>query len=636
MRRALMLLSCCGIVAAPALAAQARPGIATTTRPAARGALFDRVVGVLASSYHDSAFRTARLPGLADSLRPMAAAARSLAEERAAVHALLSRIPSSHLAILSSNTRRLLENELFGRLAPTLGLQLMRLPGAYYAAMVLEGGPAARAGIRPWDRIAAVDGVVPERSPRLDWRSDDAYLSDDRDPPLHALLVRDGEQVTLSVEARPGGTRPVTLAAEPWSALAAARAGARLVEHGGKQVAYIHLWYLHMTGVPELLRELMQGPLRAMDALVLDLRGRGGNAPVVPAILRLLEPGPDQIFDGPVVALVDRQSRSGKEVLAWELKRRGLATVVGEATAGAVIPATFADVGDESVLMFPAVVIPEYTGRLELRPTPPDLAVAWGGPLSGDRDPILEAGLDEAVRRAAAAPRPARVPAGQDVANQATPRDIPVHPDALPPLDTVLGRMVRGLGGETALRRHRGLDVSGTARLVDTPISGTFTIRADAPQGFESAVTLTGAGTLRQGMDAGRPWASGPGGQRAPLAGSPAAAIRLQSAFFGPLQYREVFPTIAVEGLSALSGHTCFRLRLTDAASAAITLYVDTAEALPRAFEFRAASNVGELSIRQLFYDYRTVDGVPVAHRIVVDAGGIQRQELQVEVVTWR
>jgi hypothetical protein len=101
------------------------------------------------------------------------------------------------------------------------------------------------------------------------------------------------------------------------------------------------------------------------------------------------------------------------KVLAWELRRRGLAVIVGEPTAGAVVPGSFADEGSESVLMFPSRTMPEYTALLELRPMAPDLTVAWGGPLSGARDPIREAGPDDAARRAAAAPRPARVRSGQ-------------------------------------------------------------------------------------------------------------------------------------------------------------------------------------------------------------------------------
>jgi hypothetical protein len=76
-------------------------------------------------------------------------------------------------------------------------------------------------------------------------------------------------------------------------------------------------------------------------------------------------------------------------VLAYEFKQRGI-RIVGEASAGAVIPATFADVGYDSVLMFPSSRLPKYSDLLELKPTPPDVMVERAGMFAAGQDPILE------------------------------------------------------------------------------------------------------------------------------------------------------------------------------------------------------------------------------------------------------
>jgi C-terminal processing protease CtpA/Prc len=367
---------------------------------ASRAPTFDAVVTALEAGYHDATFRTSELPRLAAELRPRAVQAASPAEERAVTWELLSQVPASHLALISSTGRAMLENELFNRPRPTLGFQLVRWEGRYFATMVLPGGPAAAAGIRPWDEITSIDGFSPERSSRLDWRTDDAFLVDDRDPPVHAVLVREDETVRLGVAARPGAAREIEVPVRAWSALQGARASVRSVVRDDVRIGYVRLFYLHITEVPELLEAALDGPLAESEALVLDLRGRGGGAHVVQQVLQLLTDGPKRRFRGPVVALIDRQARSGKEVLAYEMRRRGVARLVGEPTAGAVIPASFVDLGAGAVLMFPRMRLPTYTDLLEGKPTPPDVAVAWGGPYSGDRDPILEAGLDEAVRMA--------------------------------------------------------------------------------------------------------------------------------------------------------------------------------------------------------------------------------------------
>jgi len=132
--------------------------------------------------------------------------------------------------------------------------------------------------------------------------------------------------------------------------------------------------------------------------MVIDLRGRGGSASEVTRIIDVVDKYRKRTGK-PVVALADRQSRSGKDLLVYEFKQRGI-RIVGEASAGAVIPATFADVGFDSVLMFPSFRLPKYSDLLELKPIPPDVLVERAGVFAAGQDPILDAGLDEARRLA--------------------------------------------------------------------------------------------------------------------------------------------------------------------------------------------------------------------------------------------
>jgi carboxyl-terminal processing protease len=296
--------------------------------------------------------------------------------------------------------------DLWGQAYPTFGFQLVAVNGKLYAFSVLEAGPAARAGLVAWDRIVAIDGIAAEQSPRLEWRSDDAYIADDRDPPVHYLKADEGDTILIKVERRRGRFLELKVAAENYSAFAAARASARVYKEDGRQIGYIHFWYVHISGVPELLAEKLKTDFSDCEALIIDLRGRGGSGPAIAKILDTLREASSS-KPRPVVALVDRQSRSAKDVLAYELKKRGLARLVGEPTAGAVIPATFADVGYDTILMFPSFKLPRYTDLLELKPVEPDVAITRAGPLSGGDDPILKAGFAEALRLVRTSAKPA-------------------------------------------------------------------------------------------------------------------------------------------------------------------------------------------------------------------------------------
>ena len=349
---------------------------------------------------------------------------------------LLSQLPASHLGVLSHTAFEYLIGELTGEKRPTLGLLALRFGDDYFTSFVLEGGPAHGGGNLPCGNVSSPLTISRSRESRLDYAQKDAYLSLDRDPPLHLILCRDGEEITLVLERTRAEQRTVTFRARPYSALEAAHASARVINAGGRKIAYVHFWFIHSSGVPELMRELFDGLFGPTEGLVLDLRGRGGNGVAVEPLLTTLTE-----WGRPIVALIDRQARGAKDALAHELRQRRLATVVGERSAGAVIPANFAPIGSDTVLMFPSFTLGAYTAELELKGVEPDIFVERAGPYSAGRDPILERGLKEIIWLAS-----------NTVAKPtATKRQTAAKPPSrskteLPAIDSLLAGMINALG----------------------------------------------------------------------------------------------------------------------------------------------------------------------------------------------
>jgi C-terminal processing protease CtpA/Prc len=369
----------------------ATPGFRETS-----GSLFENVVALLQQRYVDETFRKEQLPKLVEQYRERARESSTLHQQRQVVHEFLSHIPASHLQVLSKTTHRAMMAELLRVAYPNFGFQLVGSGQDYYAGMVVEGGPAVRYGLLLGDRIISVDGVPVAQSPRLDWRSDDAHIGDERDPAIRQLLAAAGDRVELRVERRPGEFVQVSIGAEEYSAFDGARASARLIRTNGKTFGFLHFWFVHLAGVPQLLQEKIDGEFRDADGLMIDLRGRGGSATEVVRIVTIVR---DYIqrTGRPVVALIDRQSRSAKDLLAHEFKAMGV-RLVGEPTAGAVIPASFGDVGHDSVLMFPVIKLQVYTDLLEFKPTEPHVLVERSGLFAAGRDAIFEAGVRESLR----------------------------------------------------------------------------------------------------------------------------------------------------------------------------------------------------------------------------------------------
>jgi C-terminal processing protease CtpA/Prc len=600
--------------------------LAVETRAAATAGLYDRVAAVLRDRYYDKTFRENKLPHLVKEYRPNSSA--DVKTQREAAEKLLAHVPASHLGLLSEESQRYLIDELMGRPRPTFGFQLVRLEDKYFSFFVLEGGPAASAGILPWERVISIDGEPIEKSRRLDWPQKDAFLSVDRDPPIHSVLCNDSDEISLVLERVPGESRSVRLKETEYSSLEAAHASARVFEISGRTLGYVHFWFVHSVGVPELLREFFAGQFAKADGLILDLRGRGGNGFTVDDILKVL-----QSWGRPIVALTDRQSRSAKDVLAYEFKQRHLATVVGERTAGAVIPASFAPVGDNAVLMFPAFTLGEYTQKLELKGgVEPDIFVERAGPFAAGRDPILERGQEELLRMVSSKqPQTAQRSASIVAATSQSPRDPSATP--LPPVDELLAKMVNALGGEKALHAHGHRTLRGINELVGLPMKGKFLQKTSAPD--KSLVEMhLGDLVVRQGFDGVTAWSDTPMTGIQVLDGSAADAVKQQARFYGPVDLRASCREIAPTAHVNFDGKDCIELKLVGLSGGTSYLYVDAASFFAAGLKATLETPVGNVETKTYLRNYKNFDGFVAASETYAESS-VQRLLIRIESVSF-
>lgn len=374
-----------GLFAAAAVGGDLEPARAAQQR----ARLYERVARVLVDDLNDAGGAREKLRNALNELHGRRSEAASPEQERALVQELLEALEVSHLALYSRASFDAMNAELTESPRPTLGVQLVEEGGRYFADWIYEGGPAEEAGLLRGDEVLAIDGLPPASSPRLDWRTDDAALPD---PPMHALLCRDGEVVELTTGQAGGEPRTIAVRARPYSGAEAARASARVFALDDLRFGYLHLWFLSAATPAALLRELLEGGFRDCDALLLDLRGRGGYPGEIETIVRLLDPSRGG-WDRPLIVLVHAGTRSAKEILAWRLRSGENALLVGEHTAGAVIPASFATVGDDAVLMYPSSTLGRMTELLEGKGVEPHVVVAAPLPHAGGDDPILSAAI---------------------------------------------------------------------------------------------------------------------------------------------------------------------------------------------------------------------------------------------------
>ena len=259
---------------------------------------------------------------------------------------------------------------------------------------VLEGGSAARAGLRTGDRLIAVEGEPFQ--------------------PVSSFRDRVGRSTRVRVKpsADPNSVRDVTLVPEASSPRAqfvrAVHESARIVERDDRRLAYVHLWsYAGEELHAALASELLEGLLADADGLVLDLRGGFGGAN--PEYLNLFQRDlPVLEFRGrdgssvrlsaswakPTVLLVDEGTTSGKEIFARAFQRQGRGTIVGVRTAGAVLGARAFLLANGSLLYLATHDVFVDGERLEGRGVVPDIQTVGPLPHSHGADPQLERALE--------------------------------------------------------------------------------------------------------------------------------------------------------------------------------------------------------------------------------------------------
>ena len=218
------------------------------------------------------------------------------------------------------------------------GITVTQLGANFVVQTVNADGPAADAGIRPGDRIIAVD--------------DQPTRGEDLDTVLGWIAGIEGTDLTLTVRGRNGRLRTVDLEREilPPETVFTSRTGDTVLVRISAFASDTDQRLAHD------LDDQFGKPRSAPRALVLDLRGnRGGllrqavtatglliesgivatTAGRDPQAMHVWGAGPgDAAKDKPVIVLVDGRTASAAEIMAAAIAGLGRGVVVGSSTLG--------------------------------------------------------------------------------------------------------------------------------------------------------------------------------------------------------------------------------------------------------------------------------------------------------------
>ncbi len=336
----------------------------------------------------------AALRGILDAVPPALRKARRSSEAYDVLNSAVGRLGTSHTALIPpwtySNLFATDRAETGG--FPT-GLILDRIGGPargealFFAGEVAEGAPAAGV-LLAGDEVLGINGVPIAASPRLTLAGFEAPR------PRYTLQVDRGETIRLEIRRRRGApVETVALTADrAVDCITVAQASRRIVVQDGRRILYVHLWNFLSLKLPDLLERFLKEKGEPAEGLVIDLRGRGGQVRVMSRLAAILK-----LEKRPLALLIDREARSAKEILAYQMKGSPGAVLVGERTAGAVLPASYQKLTGGAVLMLPLEPggVNRFTDgeALEGRGVEPDVRVPRAGIYAAGADPIFDAGI---------------------------------------------------------------------------------------------------------------------------------------------------------------------------------------------------------------------------------------------------
>ena len=400
------------------------------------GRLFDAVVEATAKNFWDNE----RLGAInwkqrAAEVRQSVVEADNLDAAASRINALLDELKTSHTALLTpddvnyyilmavfhgaSMPQEEFDDRFWGAGVTFAGIGhfSVQIEGRDFVEALLEGSPAARAGLKVGDEILSVDGA--------------AYH------PVRSFRGKVGHEVAVAVRRTDGGPVEIlrinVMSVAPLHAFREATgASARVIDRDGRRIGYVHVWAsvgedsatalqnaLSSLGIKERSSRSKGDKDRSpqLDGLIVDMRGRiGGTASTARRYLDLLDPrGPllgsrdksqlsraSTSLRGRTAVLINHHTRSTAELFVHAYKRERQGPLIGTRTAGAVSAASaFAMPGGN--LLYVAVSGLEIDGEvLEGPGVAPDIEVARLIPYAQGADPVLDRAINVLVDRAKA------------------------------------------------------------------------------------------------------------------------------------------------------------------------------------------------------------------------------------------
>ncbi len=257
---------------------------------------------------------------------------------QAAIQGMLFTLDPHSVYFSSTEFRKLKEDQsssFYG-----IGVQIQRHDDGVYIQSVVEGTPAARAGLRFGDRIVEVDG-----KDARDWSSDEVSknVRGERGKAVELKIERAGEEVTVNFKiVRDAVPLPSIRNAFMLNSVTGYVGLTGGFQHTSDDELRESVTSLKKNGMRQMILDLRNNPgglldqaidvsseFLPRDKVIVSVKGRSEYHE--PAVYKSNGSDPEEL---PLVVLINRNTASASEIVAGAIQDHGRGLIVGETSFG--------------------------------------------------------------------------------------------------------------------------------------------------------------------------------------------------------------------------------------------------------------------------------------------------------------
>ncbi len=186
--------------------------------------------------------------------------------------------------------------------------------------------------------------------------------------------------------------------------------------------------------------------------------------------------------------------------------------------------------------------------------------------------------------------------------------------------DEVLRLYVEATGGKAAYEKLNARISKGTFALPANGVTGPMVAYQQSPNLAYTRVDITGVGTIENGTNGTVVWEKSAMTGARVLKGKERATSLLKSTFNSELKWKELYKTVEVSGSEDIDGSPAYKLVFTSTNGDKETRYYDKDSKLLVKSEATVKHQMGTIKTMSRYSDYKEVDGVRIAHKMVTMA----------------